>query len=645
MSPSTDNELQSENNKVSNIIDKLENLLSKKDTISITELEFLDYCFYHHSDATKILCLLTKIFYNQGLTIRSNDCIYQLLLLSNNNLEAIDDYIECLLHTGNHLELTQLSNKSPKTLLIANSFSKLNLPEKAISLLSEKKKGAPKNFRIYQRLHQIYIEHHNYLAAEYLVEEFKYHLPKMIPMHTLLSAKGLKAAGETDKAILLFCEKVDIENLNPNMFSFLFSCLIDRGELDILKKIVRSNLSKIIGKKHIVFQIMRHYVFKNDFEFAEHLQELIKDTLQQGYETIQYLNIDAQLKLRQFKYHEAHEIFNQLMNIHDKKNKNTYLNIGYTLTMQNELSKAREFFDLTWFEDQKKENPNKNNINQYLYGRLWNEIALNTFANKKIENALSESHPSRSLAILRQLVLDEPHYTGAYLHYLVQLRLSGKFNNHSTSNENYIPKQIVQYWDENELAPDLKFITQSWSKQNPDWEYILFNDTTAISFIGRNFPKPVLVAYLRCEKAAMKSDLFRLCYLTINGGVYSDTDDRCNRSLNTLIQGKKLIMCQDRWGAVANNFIAAEPQNPTIIRALNEVIQNILDDPNDAIWYATGPGITSQCVAHAIASYSNDSIVPEWMKIITLKELYEFVWPHTKNAYKSTSKHWLNSDN
>lgn len=640
----------SENNNKEDHFSQLQSLLGHESLSNSSEFEFLEKCLSFYKDDIKSQVLLVKIFNKFGLTDFCKQATRA--LKSSKDPSALDAYIECLTITKRFIELTELADLKPEltkthTIAIANAYIQLKLTTKAIDLLSRKKQKALKNFRLYQKLHQIYINNYQFLEAEYLMQEFKFHLPKMIPMHSLLVAKGFKASGETDKAIEQICCNCDIRKLNANQFNFLFGCLIDRGELVKLNTIIEYNIANLLERKHVVFNVIRHFVAKNDFSSAEHLLKKIGSSLEPGYETLQFLNITAQLKLRQFKYSEAYNIFIELVNDYGRTDKNTHLNLGYALTMQNKLTDARQYFDLTWTEDQKKENPNKNNINQYLYGRLWNEIALNTFGNKKIELALSKDNIDDCLKILKEVVLEEPHYTGGYLHYLSKLRLSGKLKPKSNSvSVNYIPKRIIQYWDdEAELAPDLKVITKTWKHHNPNWEYQLFNERTAIAFIGRHFPKSVLIAYMRCEKAAMKSDLFRLCYLAIHGGVYADTDDRCNHPLDPLLEGYKLVVFQDRWGAIANNFIAAEPRCPTIIHALNEVVANILDDPYDAIWYATGPGVASQCVAHTIASYSNASESPNWLRILTLKELYEYVWPHTKNAYKSTSKHWLNSDN
>ena len=96
-----------------------------------------------------------------------------------------------------------------------------------------------------------------------------------------------------------------------------------------------------------------------------------------------------------------------------------------------------------------------------------------------------------------------------------------------------IPKTIVQTWiSEDKLTPVMKAATQTWKDKNPTWDYKFFSDEDCLEFIENNFPKDTVNAYNKIKPGAGKADLFRYCYLLVNGGVYTDIDNVCIKPLD-----------------------------------------------------------------------------------------------------------------
>lgn len=83
-----------------------------------------------------------------------------------------------------------------------------------------------------------------------------------------------------------------------------------------------------------------------------------------------------------------------------------------------------------------------------------------------------------------------------------------------------IPKKLMQTYISYDKVP--KKVFNNIKKFAGNYEYSFFDHNTRYNFIKDNYDKSVLDAYNNLENLAHKSDLFRYCYLYINGGVYLD---------------------------------------------------------------------------------------------------------------------------
>jgi hypothetical protein len=64
-------------------------------------------------------------------------------------------------------------------------------------------------------------------------------------------------------------------------------------------------------------------------------------------------------------------------------------------------------------------------------------------------------------------------------------------------------------------------------KQNPQFEYYLFDDADCLEFIQIHFDEEVADAFERLVPGAYKADLWRYCVLYVHGGIYLDMKMRC----------------------------------------------------------------------------------------------------------------------
>ena len=85
-----------------------------------------------------------------------------------------------------------------------------------------------------------------------------------------------------------------------------------------------------------------------------------------------------------------------------------------------------------------------------------------------------------------------------------------------------IPLSIYQTWFTKNLPSKMKERVNILKLQNPEFNHYLYDDDDCYEFIKNNFSKDVLNAYDSLIPGAYKADLWRLCILYINGGIYLD---------------------------------------------------------------------------------------------------------------------------
>jgi mannosyltransferase OCH1-like enzyme len=180
----------------------------------------------------------------------------------------------------------------------------------------------------------------------------------------------------------------------------------------------------------------------------------------------------------------------------------------------------------------------------------------------------------------------------------------------------------------------------SWQQMNPQCRWKCFNDAEARRFLRQVFPLPVLQAYIRARHPAQKADIFRFAYLTACGGIYADADDRCDAPLSSFVRSDAtLVLHQDNFATIGNNFIAVTAEHPVLQRALSLAIAAVNRGDQDLIWLSTGPGLLTRafCLEWAIGPR------PGWLphaQIMSLGELQRVIGIHCPAQYKATDKHW-----
>jgi hypothetical protein len=168
--------------------------------------------------------------------------------------------------------------------------------------------------------------------------------------------------------------------------------------------------------------------------------------------------------------------------------------------------------------------------------------------------------------------------------------LSNRYVNKSIYNS-IIPLNIYQTWHTKKLPPNMMKSSVFIKKNNPAFNYYLFDDNDCRRFIKNNFSQEVLNAYDSLIPGAYKADLWRYCVLYKNGGIYLDIKYIFvnNFKFINLTEKEHLVMDLGN-NAIYNAFMVCLPGNDLLLRAINKVIENVNNKYyGDNILEPTGP--------------------------------------------------------
>jgi mannosyltransferase OCH1-like enzyme/Flp pilus assembly protein TadD len=282
------------------------------------------------------------------------------------------------------------------------------------------------------------------------------------------------------------------------------------------------------------------------------------------------------------------------------------------------------------------------NPSQSHAGQLLDEFLIDADGLEALRTALSLPTTER-LTKLANILQRYPDYTAAAIMWMIEARRQGVFSDRSatgTLNEKQIPRRLFQFWDTDVPPNEVLHLMKSWTESHPNWEYQKLSSRDARKFLDQTYGNTALAAYDRAREPAMKADIIRLALLAAFGGVYVDADDRCVTAIEPLLQtGDRLIVYQEDLGSIGNNFIAAVPSHPIILDALTRAIEAINRGDGDIVWLATGPGLLTRCLAHAITSEEGVKYLTD-TRVLTRHELAHYNAIHCLTAYKSTKLHW-----
>jgi tetratricopeptide (TPR) repeat protein len=277
------------------------------------------------------------------------------------------------------------------------------------------------------------------------------------------------------------------------------------------------------------------------------------------------------------------------------------------------------------------------NVSQTHFGQVIDDYRMDEgLLNALI--SLQKLEPEARAGVLEYILRENPDSTAAAVGLMVALRQAGVFSRRR-EGAGGIPRRIVQFWDLETPPADVGLLMGSWREANPEYEYKLFNELTALEFLAARFPEGVVKAFSRVREKAQKADIFRLAMLSAEGGVYADADDKCLQPIDSIVsETAELVVYQEDHGTLGNNFIAARPGQKVVTRALEMAVEAVNRGDGDIVWLATGPGLLTRCFGQFLAAG-----VPPGVVVLDRRELFQAVAIHCAAGYKRTDKHWSNT--
>ena len=162
--------------------------------------------------------------------------------------------------------------------------------------------------------------------------------------------------------------------------------------------------------------------------------------------------------------------------------------------------------------------------------------------------------------------------------------------------EEIIPKIVHIMWHTKDLPEKMKEHIQFMKNNNPDLEFILYDDSDCYDFIKENFNENVLDAFNRLIPGAYKSDLARYCIMYKLGGIYMDIKLKTNVRLNKFLDKEYFVMDDPDYFngklGLFNAFMISKPNNEIFNKCIERVIKNV--DNNfygENPYQPTGPGL------------------------------------------------------
>ncbi len=165
-----------------------------------------------------------------------------------------------------------------------------------------------------------------------------------------------------------------------------------------------------------------------------------------------------------------------------------------------------------------------------------------------------------------------------------------------------IPKTIVQTYETTQFKNLYhKNAVYSLLENNPQFEYVMFDDSNVRTFIETEFKEnilsndeipnemkssnssvfvsDVLKAYDMIVPGALRADLFRYCYLYLHGGYYFDHKMVCKRPLVLVTNPEDTLIFSDDEDEIShyNGMIFCSKEHPIMLKCIKQCVKNVLN--------------------------------------------------------------------
>ena len=155
-----------------------------------------------------------------------------------------------------------------------------------------------------------------------------------------------------------------------------------------------------------------------------------------------------------------------------------------------------------------------------------------------------------------------------------------------------------------EMPCYIRYWAKTWNFKNLGFQHIIWDDKSMYDMVKAEFgnlgnTSRILEAYERLPFVVQKSDFFRYLVVLRYGGVYSDIDTECIKSIDEWVlnyDGVSFITGVEYWDHILQWTFAAIPNHPFFKLLVDHITERILSSDDiylndiDQIVGLTGPG-------------------------------------------------------
>ena len=166
-----------------------------------------------------------------------------------------------------------------------------------------------------------------------------------------------------------------------------------------------------------------------------------------------------------------------------------------------------------------------------------------------------------------------------------------------------IPRRLFSFIHAKQELPER--MQRNWDTtvdENPDFECQLFDIDEARAFISMHFNSPIFSAFETLKPYSYKSDLFRFCYLYVNGGVYVDIKYKSMNGFRFRQLLDKEYLTKEPLGA-QTCLIVLQPKSQIMEECIDEIVQVVSKKERSFTPLFTGPHLISKI--HSILHDNN----------------------------------------
>lgn len=151
-----------------------------------------------------------------------------------------------------------------------------------------------------------------------------------------------------------------------------------------------------------------------------------------------------------------------------------------------------------------------------------------------------------------------------------------------------IPRRLAHYWEGPRSAPVTRGIHR-WAALHPDLAQTVYDAKTAQHWLTRNTPD-LAPLFARLSQPAARADLFRVALIATEGGVFADLDEYPRAPVTPWLEGARAVLViEEGYGTIANNFLAALPGLPLFTRLAARIAARLATTETPYAWWDTGP--------------------------------------------------------